>query len=101
MVHGAGDVHNDGFDDLIIGARNADVLNGLRPNSGASYVIFGRSLTEATSIAGNVDGDTDFDANDSFLIQLVKLSGTDAQIDQSFVRTCFSAAKLVSSFRLS
>ena len=34
-------------------------------------------------IAGNVDGDIDFDANDSFLIQLVHLSGTDSQIDQS------------------
>ena len=35
--------------------------------------------------SGNVDGDTDFDANDSFLIHLTALSGTDAQIDQSKV----------------
>lgn len=34
-------------------------------------------------VSGNVDGDTDFDANDTFLIHLVKLSGTDLQIDQS------------------
>ena len=31
----------------------------------------------------DVDGDNDFDANDAFLIHLVKLSGTDLQIDQS------------------
>ncbi|MCA9050946.1 MAG: hypothetical protein KDA89_19550, partial [Planctomycetaceae bacterium] len=30
---------------------------------------------------GNVDGDMDFDANDSFLIHLIRLGGTDAQID--------------------
>ena len=33
--------------------------------------------------SGNIDGDGDFDANDSFLIQLVLLGGTDAQIDQA------------------
>ncbi|APZ95180.1 choice-of-anchor Q domain-containing protein [Fuerstiella marisgermanici] len=33
-------------------------------------------------ISGDVDGDGDFDANDSFLMHLVKLSGTDTQIDQ-------------------
>ncbi|MEO2014254.1 MAG: Calx-beta domain-containing protein [Fuerstiella sp.] len=55
----------------------------------------GISTTKATGIGtisdndtiptfpGDIDGDSDFDANDSFLIQLVKLSGTDAQIDQS------------------
>ncbi|MEO2019137.1 MAG: hypothetical protein ABGZ53_32740, partial [Fuerstiella sp.] len=38
---------------------------------------------ETSSISGNIDGDTDFDANDSFLIHLVKLAGTDAQLNQS------------------
>lgn len=36
-----------------------------------------------SQLPGNVDGDADFDANDSFLIQLIKLSGTDTQINQS------------------
>ncbi|PSJ16717.1 beta strand repeat-containing protein [Nitrosomonas supralitoralis] len=39
-VSGAGDVNGDGFDDLIVGAPNAN-SNG--DDSGSSYVIFGRS----------------------------------------------------------
>jgi hypothetical protein len=38
-VDSAGDVNGDGFDDLVIGALNADP-NGL--TSGAAYVVFGR-----------------------------------------------------------
>jgi Ca2+-binding RTX toxin-like protein len=39
-VSGAGDVNGDGFDDLLVGARGADVAGVY---SGASYVIFGRA----------------------------------------------------------
>lgn len=42
-----------------------------------------RANIAAIGLAGDVDGDSDFDANDSFLIQLVKLAGSDTQIDQS------------------
>ena len=38
-VSGAGDINGDGFDDLIIGARDADP-NG-QSNAGESYVVFG------------------------------------------------------------
>jgi FG-GAP repeat len=38
-VAGAGDIDDDGIDDLIIGASNADP-NGI--NSGRAYVVFGR-----------------------------------------------------------
>jgi hypothetical protein len=37
---------------------------------------------DAASQPGNVDGDSGFDANDSFLIHLVALSATDARIEQ-------------------
>ncbi|BAZ29674.1 hypothetical protein NIES4074_21210 [Cylindrospermum sp. NIES-4074] len=43
-VSGAGDVNGDGFDDLIIGANNADP-NGF--SSGQSYVVFGKRTTIA------------------------------------------------------
>ncbi|MEO1983628.1 MAG: hypothetical protein ABGZ24_24220, partial [Fuerstiella sp.] len=36
-----------------------------------------------SSTSGDVDGDSDFDASDAFLIHLIQLSGTDAQIDQA------------------
>ena len=39
-VSDAGDVNGDGYDDVIIGARNADVLD--RVNAGCTYVLFGR-----------------------------------------------------------
>ena len=43
-VSNAGDINNDGLDDLIIGANLADGPPGeLRNNAGASYVIFGQA----------------------------------------------------------
>lgn len=52
-VSGAGDVNGDGFDDLIVGASNAD------PNgeaSGASYVIFGMRAQSSVNIFGTIQG---------------------------------------------
>ena len=37
----------------------------------------------STGLPGDVDGDSDFDANDTFLIQLIALAGSDTQINQS------------------
>ncbi|MGK7935641.1 MAG: dockerin type I domain-containing protein [Xenococcaceae cyanobacterium] len=49
-VSGAGDVNGDGFDDLIIGAPQADP-NDIR-DAGESYLVFGRG-----NLLGDVDGD--------------------------------------------
>jgi hypothetical protein len=47
-VSGAGDVNNDGFDDLIVGAAGADP-NG--SSSGKSYVVFGGDFLASEPVA--------------------------------------------------
>jgi Ca2+-binding RTX toxin-like protein len=53
-VSSAGDVNGDGFDDLIVGALNADP-NG--SNSGASYVVFGGNFTDSVTQVGTTNND--------------------------------------------
>jgi hypothetical protein len=52
-VSAAGDINGDGFEDLIIGAPEADP-NGT--NSGAAYVIFGRATFSATFNLSSLNG---------------------------------------------
>ena len=59
-VSGAGDVNGDGLADLIIGANRAD-SNGL--DSGASYVVFGKSDGGAVELR-DIGGDN----NDGFVL---------------------------------
>ncbi len=54
-VSGAGDVDGDGFDDLIIGAYQADP-HGTNA-AGQSYVVFGDGEAVATDVFGGVDID--------------------------------------------
>lgn len=56
-----------------------------------------RDEIDALEIVGDVDGDDDFDANDSFLIHLTKLSGTDEQINQSRGASTLTAAEIRSN----
>ena len=51
-VSGAGDVNGDGYDDLVIGAYQADPNE---PNAGASYVIYGRPDVGGNKIGTAVD----------------------------------------------
>lgn len=69
VVSGVGDVNNDGFEDFIISAKNADVVTeeGIRQDAGAAYLFYGSpdaarllgqalDQTELTFGAGLLDG---------------------------------------------
>lgn len=53
-----------------------------------------RALIAALQQHGDVDGDGDFDANDTFLIHLIKLSGSNASVDQSKGLSSLTAAEI-------
>jgi Ca2+-binding RTX toxin-like protein len=57
-VSNAGDVNGDGFDDLIIGAANADAAGNAKSDAGDSYVIFGGNFTASTTHLGTAAAET-------------------------------------------
>jgi VCBS repeat-containing protein len=83
-VSSAGDINGDGFDDLVIGASNADP-NG-QGGAGSSYVVFGFASPTPTNkppVAVNDTATTDEDtavkisvlANDSNFLTLTAIDG--------------------------
>ncbi len=72
-VSSAGDINGDGLADLIIGAPNADPN---RFNSGASYVVFGKSDTTAVELSDIASGIGGFVINGELGLDGGSLSGT-------------------------
>ncbi|MEO2035787.1 MAG: FG-GAP-like repeat-containing protein, partial [Planctomycetaceae bacterium] len=93
-----------GADDNIVDGNtetNVTISINKAASDNAFDLLPGQTVTVTTSdndtaapTSGDVDGDADFDANDSFLIHLVKLSGTDAQINQSKGSSVLTAAQI-------
>ncbi|WP_373503120.1 integrin alpha [Aestuariivirga sp.] len=50
-VSGAGDVNNDGCDDIIVSAKNGDGVGNLETNAGEAYVIFGGANLQDIDLA--------------------------------------------------
>lgn len=73
-VSSAGDLNNDGFDDLIIGASSA---NGSTFNSGAAYVIFGHSFASAAAAKTVAADSLDVAGQDAAVL----LTGVNAAMD--------------------
>lgn len=97
----AGDVDgNSSFDasdsfliQLVMLAGTNTLIDQSKGASSLSAVDI-RSAVDALQTQGDVDGNGSFDANDAFLMHLVKLSGTNAQIDQSKGASPLSAAQI-------
>lgn len=68
-VASAGDIDDDGFEDIIIGARRYDACNGAAPIINHGYVFFGSNSRVGTTTVGNADwyamGDQCIPGNDA------------------------------------
>ena len=64
-VSSAGDVNGDGFDDLIVGApnANADSTNPYTTGAGESYVVFGGATAPSAMDLSTLDGTNGFVIN--------------------------------------
>ena len=76
-VSGAGDLNNDGYDDIIVGAFDADP--GGRSNAGEAYIIYGNNTLESVDLSRGLSADQGFkvlgDNDDDQLGNSVSLAG--------------------------
>ena len=97
----AGDVNGDGNFDAndsflihLVQLSGTDThIDQARGNSTLNATMIRAAIAEL-NMAADVDGDGDFDVSDSFLIHLVKLAGTDTQVDQSKGASSLTAANI-------
>ena len=54
----AGDIDGDGFDDLILGAPGASVVNNTKASAGETTILYGRNFTDAVTKTGGAGMDT-------------------------------------------
>jgi len=93
-VSGAGDVDADGYDDIIIGAPEAE--SGTNGDQGISYVVFGKS-NSGFSVSGA--GDVDADGYDDIIVGAPFAESTNG--DQGISYVIFGKSSFSSSFDLS
>ncbi len=92
-----GDTKFDANDTFLIhlvqlAGTNAQISQSLGSSQLTPQAI--RTNVQALGVAADVDGNGSFNGNDSFLIHLVQLAGTDQQIDQSKGASTLTAAEI-------
>jgi uncharacterized repeat protein (TIGR01451 family) len=75
----AGDLNHDGIDDLVVGAPRASAIPILNPESGRSYVIYGRSSLDVAVSKTNGQAYVPSAAATTYVIDAFNTSPADVQ----------------------
>ena len=54
-INTAGDINNDGVEDIVLGSYSIDLTNPDRRNVGIAYVIFGRNIASGAPAFGDIE----------------------------------------------
>lgn len=69
QVSGAGDINNDGVDDVVIGIRDSNPGGSLDPGQG--YLVFGRNVAADGDFSASLDLLVDLNGNNGFTINSI------------------------------